>query len=151
MPDPDDKELRVDVLVDTGVFLAAADTDEPRHGDCAAILAAHWGHIATTGPVVAEAAWLIETRLGPAGEAQFLTMPATGTITVVDLTQADYQRCIELITAYADLGLGVVDASLVTIAERLQVTTLATLNTRDFHVVRPAHVDAFELIPTPVR
>jgi uncharacterized protein len=40
-----------------------------------------------------------------------------------------------------------VDASVITIAERLGVTTIATLNHRDFTVVRPRHVDAFELVP----
>ncbi|MHB8293749.1 MAG: hypothetical protein ACYDH5_03825 [Acidimicrobiales bacterium] len=33
-----------------------------------------------------------------------------------------YQRCIELIEHYADLGLGVVDASVATVAEHLKVT-----------------------------
>ncbi len=33
------------------------------------------------------------------------------------------------------------------LAERLDVTTIATLDHRDFRVVRPAHTDAFELIP----
>lgn len=51
---------------------------------------------------------------------------------VVDLTRADYQRCIELIDRYADLGLGLVDASIIAIAERLAIATVATLNERDF-------------------
>jgi predicted nucleic acid-binding protein len=39
------------------------------------------------------------------------------------------------------------DASIIAIAERLDLTTIATLNHRDFAVVRPAHCDGFELIP----
>lgn len=39
------------------------------------------------------------------------------------------------------------DARIVAIAERLNVTTIATMNHRDFTVVRPAHCEAFELIP----
>jgi predicted nucleic acid-binding protein len=70
-----------------------------------------------------------------------------GELRVVDLVLADYQRCVALIERYADLRLGLVDASIVTVAENLGVTTLATLNDRDFRVVRPRHVDAFELIP----
>ena len=46
-----------------------------------------------------------------------------------------------------DLGLGFVDASIIAVAERFTVTTVATLNRRDFAVVRPAHRDAFELVP----
>jgi hypothetical protein len=39
------------------------------------------------------------------------------------------------------------DASLVAIAERFELGSIATLNRRDFTVVRPSHVDAFELLP----
>ncbi len=50
-------------------------------------------------------------------------------------------------TKYADMDLGTVDAAVIAIAERLNIVTLATINTRDFRVVRPAHCDAFELVP----
>jgi predicted nucleic acid-binding protein len=53
----------------------------------------------------------------------------------------------ELVGQYADLGLGGVDASLVAVAERLDVREIATLDRRDFTVVRPAHCDGFELLP----
>ncbi len=43
-------------------------------------------------------------------------------------------------------GWGVVDASVVAVAERLGALTIATLNRRDFAVVRPVHVAAFELL-----
>ncbi|MHB2022060.1 MAG: hypothetical protein ACYCO3_01820 [Mycobacteriales bacterium] len=39
------------------------------------------------------------------------------------------------------------EASIVAVAERLNLTELATLNRRDFTVVRPRHVDAFTLLP----
>ena len=128
------------------MFVSAADTDEPRHGDCAGQLTSHRGELVTTAAVVAETAWLIEDRLGPAAEARFLTM-VINDVHVVDLTRVDYLRCIELIDRYADLGLGLVDASIIAVAERQGHTTIATLNHRDFRVVRPAHCDTFELVP----
>lgn len=136
------------VIVDTGVFVSAADTDEPRHADCSVVLTGNRGQLVTTAAVVAETAWLIEDRLGPAAEARFLTM-VLNDVRVVDLTRTDYQRCIELIDRDADMGLGLVDASIVAVAERFGLTTVATLNHRDFRVVRPAHCDAFELAPAP--
>lgn len=134
------------VLVDTGVFVSAADTDEPRHADTAAVLTGNRGQLLTTAAVIAETAWLIEDRLGPRAEAGFLTM-VLDEVRIVELTTVDYQRCIELIDRYADMGLGLVDASVVAVAERLGLTRIATLNERDFRVVRPAHCDAFELVP----
>lgn len=98
-------------------------------------------------PVIPETCWQIERNLGPRSEATFLRLVVTGDLAVVDLAVADYQRCVELIEHYADLGLGLVDASVVTIAENHEIATLATLNERDFRVVRPRHCDGFELIP----
>jgi len=43
--------------------------------------------------------------------------------------------------------LGFVDASVVAIAERLQLHTIATTDRRDFGIVRPAHVGRFTLVP----
>jgi predicted nucleic acid-binding protein len=50
---------------------------------------------------------------------------------------------------YADLGIGIVDASIVALTERLGETKLATLDRRHFSVVRPAHVPALQLLPNP--
>jgi uncharacterized protein len=47
----------------------------------------------------------------------------------------------------ADLPLGIVDAAVVAIAERLQLTEIATLDHRHFTVVRPRHTAAFVLLP----
>lgn len=135
------------VALDTGVMVSAADRDEPRHRECAQVLRDRHGELVMAAPVVAETAWMIESRLGPSAEARFLRLVIVGEIEVIDLTVADYTRCVELIERYAELGLGLVDASVVTVAERLGVTAVATLNHRDFRVVRPRHVEAFELLP----
>jgi uncharacterized protein len=42
----------------------------------------------------------------------------------------------ELVGAYLDLPLGIVDAAVIAIAERLQLTEIATLDHRHFAVVR---------------
>jgi predicted nucleic acid-binding protein len=51
------------------------------------------------------------------------------------------------VEAYLDLPLGIVDAAVITIAERLQLTEIATLDQRHFGVVRPSHTRAFTLLP----
>ncbi len=66
---------------------------------------------------------------------------------VIDLTEADWSRCLDLVEGYADLRPDLMDASIVAVAERLGVGTVATLNHRDFAMVRPRHLDAPELLP----
>ncbi len=97
--------------------------------------------------MVAETGWLIERQLGPSAEARFYRSIANRDLIVEPLTSNDWERVAELVDAYADLGLGGVDASLVAVAERLDVHTIATLDRRDFSVVRPKHVDSLTLLP----
>jgi uncharacterized protein len=97
--------------------------------------------------VIAEVAHLITTRLDVRTEVLFLGDLASGDFTVEPVAASDWLRIAELVARYADLPLGTVDASVVIAAERLGVTTLATTDRRDFSVVRPAHVDRFDLVP----
>ncbi len=134
------------LLIDTGVFISAADRDEPRHADCAALLRTR-ADLVVAATVIPEAAWLIETRLGSVAETHLLTLVTSPKFTIIDPIDIDYQRAIALIGTYSDLGLGFVDASIIAIAERCNVTQVATLNHRDFAVVRPAHCTALEIFP----
>lgn len=134
------------LLVDTNILVAAADTSTPDYERCAAVLDEH-ADIVVPAPVAVETAWMIESRLGADAEAAFVDSVATGELEVLDLTRPDWARCRDLIRQYMDLRLGLVDASVVAVAERLGITTVATLNRRDFTVVRPAHCEALTLIP----
>jgi hypothetical protein len=137
----------VSLVVDTGILVSGVDTSEARHRESAQLLRDHAGALVVPAPVIPETAWFIESRLGPAAESKFLRLVTDGELSVIDLTLADYQRCISLIDTYADLGLGLVDASIVTVAENLGITTVATYNHRDFLVVRPRHAEALTLLP----
>jgi predicted nucleic acid-binding protein len=137
------------LIVDTNVFVASADEADPDHVACATVVEGDPGPLVTTALVIAEAGWLIERQLGPAAEAEFYRSVADGDVRVEDLTDDDWIRVTELVELYADLGLGGVDASVITIAERLQQTRIATLDHRDFRAVRPSHCEAFELVPSP--
>ena len=53
----------------------------------------------------------------------------------------------ELVEKYIDLPLGLVDASVIAMAERMKLTEIGCLDHRHFRIVRPRHVDAFTLLP----
>lgn len=92
-------------------------------------------------------AYLLETRLGPDAEVRFLGDLAAGSLISEPVRPPDWIRIAELVADYSDLPLGTVDASIVATAERLGFVELATLDRRDFTVVRPAHTEAFEIVP----
>lgn len=95
----------------------------------------------------AETVHLAQTRLGTPVELRFVADVAAGSLFIEQLEPADVERSAVLVATYRDLPLGTVDASVVAAAERLGITQIATLDRRHFGVVRPAHVDAFELLP----
>lgn len=96
---------------------------------------------------VAEVAYLAQSRLGARVELRFLGALAGGAVLAEQLDPRDMERIAELVAIYRDLPLGTVDASIVAAAERLGVTEIATLDRPHFGVIRPAHVDAFALLP----
>ena len=97
--------------------------------------------------VITEVAYLIATRLGVSAEVRFIGDLAAGSLISEPVRAHDWLRIAELVARYRDLPLGTVDASLVAAAERMDIKAIATLDRRDFAVVRPKHVTAFELLP----
>ncbi len=135
------------IVVDTGPLVAAADADDDHHETCRPFLERHAHELVVPSSVVVEACWLISSTLGPRAEAELLLSVADGELRVEDLNLDDYRRAAELVVRYDDLKLGMVDATVVAVAERLGASRVATLDRRDFSVVRPSHVDAFQLLP----
>lgn len=97
--------------------------------------------------MVGEVTYFVGERLGATSEARFLAAIAQGEFLVEHPTQPDFARMAELVWQYRDWPLGAVDASIVALAERLGITTIATLDRRHFGAVQPRHVSSFELVP----
>ncbi len=97
--------------------------------------------------VVTEVAHLVGRRFGTRTELLFLENLAERELAVVPVEDEDWLRIAELVARYRDLPLGTVDASIVAAAERLGITTIATLDRRHFAAVKPAHIEAFALLP----
>ena len=57
----------------------------------------------------------------------------------------DWRRIEELMGEYEAIGM--VDASVVAVAERLKLTSIATTDRRHFGAVRPKHAERFTLVP----
>lgn len=92
-------------------------------------------------------AYLLHRRVGWRAETRLLLALAAGELTIEPVEPSDLERIAGLVATYRDLPLGTTDAAVVAAAERLKVTTIATLDRRHFTVVRPSHVEAFELVP----
>jgi predicted nucleic acid-binding protein len=135
------------LIVDAGPLYAAAAEQDNDHSVCEKLLAEATGPLIVPELVVSEVSYLLCDRIGPHAEIAFGRSIAAGELTVEPVLDPEWTRITELTKQYADLPLGMVDASVVALAERHNLTEIATLDHRHFSVVRPRHVASFTLLP----
>lgn len=135
------------LVLDTGPLLAALDAADPDHPACARLLTGAQEDLVVPGLVLAELDYWCHRRLGGSTWLTFLEDLLQGAYHVSYPVTGDLRRCRELQADYADLDLGVVDASVLALVERLGETKVATLDRRHFSGVRLGHVHALQLLP----
>ncbi len=96
--------------------------------------------------ILAELDYLLREFLGVGTELDFLESVSSGAFTLEPFTGQDLKRCIELITSYRDLDIGLVDAGVMATAERLAIREILTVDERDFRAVSPKS-GYFTLLP----
>ena len=133
------------LILDTGPIVAALDATDPDHERCAALLREAREPLVVPAVVLVEVEYLL--RPWPGAFAAIVADVASGALDTHDLDRASLVRAGELLETYRDQRLGLVDAAVIATAERLGERRVATLDHRHFSVVRPAHVDALELVP----
>jgi uncharacterized protein len=138
--------MRSFLVTDTSVVYAALNPRE-RHHQRSAELMVSGVSVVLPAPVITETTMLAHLRRNTKAVEVVLRSILDETLAVVNLERLDYARALDLVMRYADLPLSFVDAAVVAIAERLEEDTIATLDRRHFSVVRPAHVEAFNLVP----
>lgn len=95
--------------------------------------------------------YLLQSRVGPHAEVTFLKSFGGNGFHVAEVEEGDIPRIAELVEQYVSLPLGIVDAAVIAIAERLNLTEVATVDRKHFSIVRPRHVSAFRLLPEALR
>ncbi len=124
-----------------------ADQDDTWHEPVRVFLESNAQSLIVPVTVLPEVCYLLNTYLGQEAEQHFVTALARGELTIEPLMISDLPRCLQLLDIYADANLGLVDVSVVAIAERLHIQQILTTDRRDFSLVRPEHWPAFELLP----
>ncbi len=98
-------------------------------------------------PVLVEVDYWALKLLGRDAWQTFAQDVERGAYRLHQLDAADLVRIADLERAYASLDLGLVDAAVIVACERLGEPKVATLDRRDFSVVRPRHPDHLTLLP----
>ncbi|HEV2086790.1 MAG TPA: PIN domain-containing protein [Cryptosporangiaceae bacterium] len=136
------------MIVDTSVLLAFFNKGEPRHDDAVAALNTGRGSPLVVSPyVLAELDYLVATRVGVDAELAVLRELTGGAWELAQFGAPDVESATALIEKYADQQIGLADASLVVLAHRYGVRTIATLDRRHFTALRPVAGGRFSLVP----
>jgi predicted nucleic acid-binding protein len=135
------------IVVDTSVIVGYMNATDDAHERVATWLDQVDDDLATTPLVVAEVDHLVGARGTRAALTALRTDLAAGAY-LVEWWPAAIASAVNVAERYADTGLGLADASLVALAERVGTIDIATLDERHFRAVRPlAGGKAFRLLP----
>jgi len=135
------------IVADTSGLLALFNRREPTHAAVRDAVASDPDPLVVSPYVVAELDHLVGTRLGVQAETAVLQELASGAYHLDHLGAADLERAAQLVERYADLGIGVTDASIVVLAARHRTRSVLTLDRRRFGVLRPLDGGRFRIVP----
>lgn len=134
------------VLVDTNALFALANAADQDHARVYDYVAGSSDVLIVPVTVLPEIDYLIVKHLGVRVEIAMLRDMVAGEFRLESVSEADVARATDLVEQYAESGIGFVDASIVAVAERLNVTRILTSD-QHFRMIRPRHCAYFDVVP----
>ncbi len=136
------------IVVDTTGILASKDESHPNHVAVAEIVAEGDEDLLLSPFVLAEADYMLASRLGHSAARELLDDVEAEAYQLVEFGSGDVASANGIIDRYEDLHIGIADASLVVIAARFETTRILTFDQRHFRTVAPLWgASAFKLLP----
>jgi uncharacterized protein len=135
------------ILIDTGIVIALADKSDFWHQRSLDFINAYNGKIIAPSTIIPEACYMLNAYLGPSAETAFIESVVQRELLVENVTIEDFSRSLEIMKLYSSLNIGLVDASIIALAERLGLSKILTTDRRHFSVIKGKHGPHFELMP----
>jgi len=135
------------LVLDTSGLLAALDAGQRLHAPAREVLAGHDGPLLLSPFVLGELDYLLGTRVGRDAETALLGEVARGAYRLEPFSEGDVAEAMEIVGRYADLGVGLADASVVVLARRHDTLDVLTLDERHFRVLRGPRDRPFRILP----
>lgn len=120
-------------LADAGGLIALLNSKDSHHVACVEAVAQMHGRLLTTPYAFGEAMHLLARELGWAGQAGLWQLTSVGALEVA--SQGVTERMRQLMEHYRDLPMDLADASLLTMAEVRNLTSILSFDS-DFRVYR---------------
>ena len=135
-------------MLDTSGLLAAIDASQSRHGPSRRALEAAEPPFVVSPFVLAELDYLLAARVGHRAQAALLAEVERGAYELAPFAAKDVAAARRVLERYADLDLGLADASNVVLAERHATRDILTLDERHFRAVKTVSGQPFRLLPS---
>lgn len=132
-------------LVDTGPLVAYLDARDPAHDHVSERWDEFSGRLVTTSSVITEAMYFVGKDRG--GPRLLAELAAACDLDVYDLTRPpELREAVGLMEKYADTPMDFADATLVLLAEALDLSDVLTLDRRGFSAYRTRHGQSLRLV-----
>jgi predicted nucleic acid-binding protein len=137
--------VRSKVLVDTGPIVAMFSESDSHHRVCVEELKKIDGPLLTCWPVLTEVAWLLRAHL----EAirRLLSTFGGKPFQILPLHETELADISAILVKYKNLNIQLADAALLHLANRESISTVFTLDRRDFGTFRLSQGKTLRLIP----
>jgi predicted nucleic acid-binding protein len=135
------------IVLDTGGLYAALDANEALHGRAVAALVAAKPPRIVSPFVLAELDYLIAGRIGHAAQMALLDEFTRGAYQLELFSSEDVGHARRIMERYADLAIGLADASVVVLANRHRTLDLLCTDERHFRALRGLGGKPFRLRP----
>ena len=132
-------------LIDTGPLVAYLDANDRAHPRVARHLDAFEGRLVTTSAVITESMHFVsQVSTGP---RMLCELVSAGDFEIFDLSRPpELNEAVSLMEKYADTPMDFADATLVLLAEGLEVDQIFTLDRRGFSAYRTRPGRSFKLL-----
>ena len=135
------------IVLDTGGLYAALDANEALHGRAVAALVAATAPRVLSPFVLAELDYLIASRVGHQAQMALIDEVARGAYQLELFSSEDVGHAKRIMERYADLRIGLADASVVVLANRHRTLELLCTDERHFRALRGTGGKPFRLRP----
>jgi predicted nucleic acid-binding protein len=135
------------IVLDTGGLYAALDANEALHGRAIAALVAATPPRLLSPFVLAELDYLIATRVGHTAQMALVDEVTRGVYQLEPFSAEDVSDARRIMERFADLRIGLADASVVVLAARHRTRDLLCTDERHFRALRGIGGKPFRLLP----
>ena len=135
------------ILTDSSFIYALYNERDSRHQQAMDFASSYTGGTAIPDVILPEVGFLFARDFGYYGLQKFLEKFKQLHARLEPVEWGDIARVHEISVEYADAEFDLVDCCIMALAERLNISQIATFDRRDFSIYRPRHCEYLELLP----